>query len=79
MALAPPPGEGLAPRGHRPSERRAVASRGLFRGWGPDDLAEHGIGFGLFEMPRLASKVTEIVTEDRARAKAASIAAVATA
>ena len=46
-------------------------------GWGPDDLAEHGIGFGLFEMPRLASKVTEIVTEDRARAKAATVSAVA--
>ena len=25
----------------------AVAGRGLFRGWGPDDLAEHGIGFTL--------------------------------
>ena len=57
-------------------EMCAVASRGLFRGWGPDELSENGIGFGLFEMPRLASKVTEIVTEDRARAKAASIAAV---
>jgi len=54
-------------------EMCAVASRGLFRGWGPDDLAEHGIGFGLFEMPRLASRVCEIVAEDRARAKAATI------
>ncbi len=61
-------------------EMCAVASRGLFRGWGPDDLAEHGIGFGLFEMPRLASTVSEIVADDRARAKAAAtIAAVATA
>ena len=32
-------------------EMCAVASRGLFRGWGPDDLAPHGIGFTLFEMP----------------------------
>ena len=35
-------------------EMCAVASRGLFRGWGPDELADHGIRFGLFEMPRLA-------------------------
>jgi hypothetical protein len=54
-------------------EMCAVASRGLFRGWGPDELGEHGIGFGLFEMPRLAATVTEIVTEDRARAKAALV------
>ena len=53
-------------------EMCAVASRGLFRGWGPDELATHGIGFGLFEMPRLASTVCEIVAEDRARAKAAT-------
>ena len=54
-------------------EMCAVASRGLFRGWGPDELAEHGIGFGLFEMPRLATRVCEIVAEDRARAKAAAV------
>lgn len=58
-------------------EMCAVASRGLFRGWGSDELAEHGIGFGLFEMPRLASRVCEIVAEDRARAKAATVAPVA--
>jgi hypothetical protein len=54
-------------------EMCAVASRGLFRGWGPDELSANGIGFGLFEMPRLATKVAEIVAEDRARAKAAAI------
>jgi hypothetical protein len=54
-------------------EMCAVASRGLFRGWGPDELAEHGIGFGLFEMPHLATRVCEIVAEDRARAKAATV------
>ena len=53
-------------------EMCAVAGRGLFRGLGPDELAEHGICFGLSEMPRLASFVTEIVSEDRARAKAAA-------
>ena len=52
-------------------EMCSVASRGLFRGWGPDELAEHGLGFGLFELPRLAARVTEIVAEDRARVRAA--------
>lgn len=60
-------------------EMCAVSSRGLFRGWGSDELGEHGIAFGLFDMPRLAARVNEIVAEDRARAKSASIAAVATA
>jgi hypothetical protein len=55
-------------------EMCAVASRGLFRGWGADELHAHGIGFGLFEMPRLAARVSEIVAEDRARAKAATVA-----
>jgi hypothetical protein len=55
-------------------EMCAVASRGLFRGWGPDELASNGIGFGLFEMPRLAVTVGEIVAEDRARMKGAIVA-----
>ena len=54
-------------------EMCAVASRGLFRGWGPDDLATHGIGFGLFDMPGLSVTVTEIVAEDRAREKSAPL------
>jgi hypothetical protein len=52
-------------------EMCAVAGRGLFRGWGADDLAEHGIRFGLSEMASLASSVVQIVAEDRATAKAA--------
>jgi hypothetical protein len=55
-------------------EMCAVASRGLFRGWGPDDRADQGIGFGLFEMPHLAVTVEEIVAEDRARLKAGMVA-----
>ena len=51
-------------------EMCAVAGRGLFRGWGPDELAEHGLGFGLSEMARLAQFATEIVAEDRARSGA---------
>ncbi len=50
-------------------EMCGVAGRGLFRGWGADDLATHGIGFSLFQMPALAKLVTEIVSEDRARAR----------
>ena len=51
-------------------EMCAVASRGLFRGWGPDELAGQGIRFGLFEMQDLAVTVGEIVAEDRTRIKA---------
>src|ERR1044071_8790387 len=51
-------------------EMCAVASRGLFRGWGPDDLEAHGIQFGLVEMACLSTTVAEIVAEDRAKAKA---------
>ena len=54
-------------------EMCAVASRGLFRGWGPDDLEAHGIKFGLLEMPASRRPSTEIVAEDRARAKAATL------
>src|SRR5205809_2459916 len=55
-------------------EMCAVASRGLFRGWGPDELAGHGIGFGLFEMPRLAVTVVDIGAEDRAGVEGAIVA-----
>jgi hypothetical protein len=55
-------------------EMCGVAGRGLFRGWGADDLAQHGIAFTLDAMPALAALVTEIVTQDRAR-KRISVAA----
>ena len=45
-----------------------VASRRLFRGWGAGELADHGIGFSLFETPRLAALVDSVVTRERARA-----------
>jgi hypothetical protein len=47
-------------------EMCAVAARGLFRGLGTDDLATHGIGFGLFEMPALAAMAAGIVAEEQA-------------
>jgi hypothetical protein len=50
-------------------EMCSVAGRGLFRGWTAEDLAEHGVAFTLDAMPALAGLVTEIVAEDRARAR----------
>ena len=47
-------------------EMCAVAARGLFRGLVSDDLAEHGIGFSLFDMPALAALSTKIVVEEQA-------------
>lgn len=57
-------------------EMCAVASRGLFRGWGSDELASEGIGFGLFELPALATLVGQVVAEEnekRARLTAIEI------
>jgi hypothetical protein len=36
-------------------EMTAVAARGLFRGWGYLELSEHGIGFAIPDLPRLAA------------------------
>jgi hypothetical protein len=44
-----------------------VASRGLYHGWGFGELAEHGIAFGLAEMPKLAAMVAEVVHGDSER------------
>lgn len=63
-------------------EMCAVASRGLFRGMGPGELAEIGIGFSLFETPRLAALVRRLVAEEqlrRVRAREAAMAAAAAA
>jgi hypothetical protein len=46
-------------------EMCAVAGRGLFRGMGPEDLAEHGIGLGLFDLPALSLLAAKIVAEQR--------------
>jgi len=47
-------------------EMCAVAGRGLYHGLCADDLADRGIGFGLFEMPALAALVRQVVTEEQA-------------
>ena len=48
-------------------EMCAVAGRGLYRGFGPEELAEIGIGFGLFQMPALAGLVSRVLTEEAER------------
>jgi hypothetical protein len=47
-------------------EMCAVAARGLFRGLVSDDLAAHGIGFSLFDMPALAALSNRVVVEEQA-------------
>jgi hypothetical protein len=44
-----------------------VARRGLYHGWGFGELAEHGIAFGLAEMPRLAKLVGDVGSQDAER------------
>jgi len=53
-----------------------VAMRGLFRGMGREALTEIGVGFSLFETPRLAQLVHRIVGEETAARRAARAAAV---
>ena len=56
-------------------EMCAVARRGLYRGWGFAELAEHGVAFGLAEMPRLAALVAEVSRVDSARTRREAVAA----
>jgi hypothetical protein len=56
-------------------EMCAVATRGLFHGMGHDALAEIGVGFSLFQTPKLAQLVIRIVAEEQAARRAARLAA----
>jgi hypothetical protein len=58
-------------------EMCAVAGRGLYRGYGAEELSSIGIGFGLFQMPALAGLVAQVVAEDveRRRRSAAALRA----
>jgi len=47
-------------------EMCAVASRGLFRGYGTDELGDIGIGFALFDMPALAGLANQVIAEEKA-------------
>jgi hypothetical protein len=48
-------------------EMCAVAGRGIYRGYGSEDLGRIGIGFALYEMPALATIVHRVVAEDQER------------
>ena len=48
-------------------EMCAVARRGLYHGWGFAELTEHGIAFGLEEMPHLAGLVVEVARQESER------------
>jgi hypothetical protein len=48
-------------------EMCAVASRGLYHGWGLAELSEHGIGFSLFETPALARVAADVAREESER------------
>jgi len=52
-----------------------VATKGLFRGMGTEALADVGVGFSLFETPKLAALVQRIVGEEQAARRAARAAA----
>jgi hypothetical protein len=56
-------------------EMCAVAGRGLYRGYGAEELSTIGIGLGLFQMPALAVLVAQVVAEDieRRRRSAAAL------
>jgi hypothetical protein len=58
-------------------EMCAVASRGLYRGYGTDDLAALGIGFALFDMPALAALANRIVAEEQALRRPMTVTIVA--
>ena len=48
-------------------EMCSVASRRLYEGWGPAELAERGIGFRIEEMANLAALVRRVLAEDPER------------
>lgn len=48
-------------------EMCSVASRRLYQGWGPAELAERGVGFRIEEVAILADLVRQVVAEDPER------------
>ena len=54
-------------------EMCAVAARGLFRGYGVDDLAGLGVGFCLHDMPALAVIARRVVDEEQARRRPVAV------
>ncbi len=58
-------------------EMCGVAARGLFRGFGPDELAGLGIGFSLFDMPALAVLSASVIAEEQSRRRPVAVAIIA--
>ena len=58
-------------------EMCAVAARGPVPRLGADDLADHGIGFGLFDMPALAAMAARIVAEEQALRRPVAVGSLA--
>jgi hypothetical protein len=56
-------------------EMCAVAGRGAFQGWGFAELAEHGIGFTLSDMPVLAAIAAAVSREERERRRGLTVVA----
>ena len=54
-------------------EMCAVARRRLFRGWGFEELAEHGVEFGIFQMTALAATTRRVIAEE-AEARCSGVA-----
>ena len=52
-------------------EMCAVARRRLFRGWGFEELAEHGVEFGLFQLAALAAATRAIIADESCAQRAA--------
>jgi len=48
-------------------EMCAVAGRGLYQGWGFEELAEHAIGFALPQLPALAALVGRVIADEGER------------
>jgi len=55
-------------------EMCAVAARGLYHGYSAEDLGNHGIRFGLFDMPALAALTREVVAAELAARRPVQVA-----
>ena len=50
-------------------ELSAVAARGMFRGMGYGELAEHGVSFCLGDLPRMVALTERVIGEEDASAE----------
>lgn len=57
-------------------EMCGVAARREFKGWGHEELAEHGVTFTLYQMPQLATWVRQVIGASATPAQGAQPGAV---